>query len=156
MQIVLPAPQTTTTRQVLHSWKDIANYTGRGIRTLQRYEVGLGFPIHRVAGKPRSAVLAFSDEIDAWLSKAPTASTTAEAVSRPVTAAQATERMEWSMEWTAVAAKAKRSQETAQATYEACRLQAQRVQEMMERIKAIRLRVRNRRIVLREAASSSA
>src|ERR1051326_1762904 len=93
MQIALPAPQTTTTRQVLHSWKDIANYTGRGIRTLQRYEVGLGFPIHRVAGKPRSSVLAFSDEIDAWLSKAPTASTTAEAVSPAVTAAQATERM---------------------------------------------------------------
>jgi len=68
-------PQSVTQRQVLHSWKDIANYTGRGVRTLQRYEIQLGFPIHRPAGRSRSAVLAFSDEIDEWLGKAPNAGT---------------------------------------------------------------------------------
>jgi hypothetical protein len=41
------------------------------VRTIQRYEVQLGFPIHRPAGSPRSAVLAFSDEVDAWLNHSP-------------------------------------------------------------------------------------
>ena len=56
--------------QVLHSWKQIASYTGRGIRTLQRYE-GLGFPIRRPLGKPRSSVLAFKHEIDRWFAETP-------------------------------------------------------------------------------------
>ena len=63
--------QLTPARNVLHSWKEISSYTGRGVRTIQRYEVQLGFPIHRPAGSPRSAVLAFSDEVDAWLSRSP-------------------------------------------------------------------------------------
>lgn len=54
-------------RQVLHSWKEIATYMGLGVRTVQRYECGLGFPIRRPAGKKRSSVLALSDEIDDWL-----------------------------------------------------------------------------------------
>ena len=58
-------------RRVLHSWKEISSYTGRGVRTIQRYEVQLGFPIHRPAGSPRSAVLAFCDEVDAWLNRSP-------------------------------------------------------------------------------------
>jgi len=59
-------------RRVLHSWKEISTYTGRGVRTIQRYEVQFGFPVHRPAGSPRSAVLAFSDEIDQWLAGSPT------------------------------------------------------------------------------------
>ena len=58
-------------RRVLHSWKEISVYTGRGVRTIQRYETQFGFPIHRPAGSPRSAVLAFSDEIDGWLAGTP-------------------------------------------------------------------------------------
>lgn len=63
--------QSTPARHILHSWKEISNYTGRGVRTIQRYEVQLGFPIHRPAGSPRSAVLAFSDEVDEWLNRSP-------------------------------------------------------------------------------------
>ena len=69
--VMLPMNIQLTTRRVLHSWKEISNYTGRGVRTIQRYEVQLGFPIHRPAGSPRSAVLAFSDEVDAWLNRSP-------------------------------------------------------------------------------------
>jgi predicted DNA-binding transcriptional regulator AlpA len=58
-------------RRILHSWKEIASYVGRGVRTIQRYEVQLGLPVHRLAGS-RSAVMAFSDEIDAWLNRTPT------------------------------------------------------------------------------------
>lgn len=61
----------TAERKILHTWKEISNYTGLGIRTIQRYEIKFGFPIRRPAGKSRSAVVAFSDEIDAWLSRAP-------------------------------------------------------------------------------------
>src|SRR5258708_9268442 len=58
-------------RRVLHSWKEISSYTGRGVRTIQRYEVQFGFPVHRPAASPRSAVLAFTDEIDQWLAGSP-------------------------------------------------------------------------------------
>jgi hypothetical protein len=60
--------------QVLHSWKEIASYLGRGVRTLQRYESNLGLPVHRPLGKARSSVLAFKDEIDRWLKETPLAS----------------------------------------------------------------------------------
>ena len=104
-------PQSVSQRQVLHSWKDIANYTGRGVRTLQRYEIQLGFPIHRPAGRSRSAVLAFSDEIDEWLGKAPNAGTVPVVVTpRALTADQLRERREW----LAVAANAKLSRDRAQ------------------------------------------
>ena len=59
-------------RRVLHSWKEIASYIGRGVRTIQRYEAQFGLPVHRLGGRSRSAVMAFSDEIDAWLSRTPT------------------------------------------------------------------------------------
>jgi hypothetical protein len=58
-------------RGVLHSWKDISKYTGRGLRTVQRYEAQLGLPVHRVAGKKHTAVMAFTDEIDHWLRTRP-------------------------------------------------------------------------------------
>ena len=56
---------------VLHSWKEIATYTGRGVRTVQRYEIQYRFPVRRPTGGPRSAVMAFSNEIDRWLSESP-------------------------------------------------------------------------------------
>lgn len=56
---------------VLNSWKEIASYMGRGVRTVQRYERDLGLPVRRPRGKSRSAVIAFSDEIDHWLHSAP-------------------------------------------------------------------------------------
>ena len=58
-------------RRPLTSWKEISRYLGHGIRTVQRYEVNLGLPIHRPAGKQRSSVLAFPDELDFWLRSTP-------------------------------------------------------------------------------------
>ena len=58
-------------RKVLTGWKQIANYIGRGVRTLQRYESQLGLPIRRPMGKDRSSVMAFSDEVDQWLNRSP-------------------------------------------------------------------------------------
>src|SRR5262249_1680494 len=51
----------------LDSWKEIADYLKRDIRTAIRWEQERGMPVHRVPGGKRQAVFAFTDEIDAWL-----------------------------------------------------------------------------------------
>lgn len=57
----------TMDNDVLNSWKEIASYTGRGVRTVQRWEQELGFPVRRPRGKQRSAVIAIKVEIDLWM-----------------------------------------------------------------------------------------
>jgi phage terminase Nu1 subunit (DNA packaging protein) len=58
-------------KAILNSWKEIAEYVGRGIRTLQRWERDHGFPVHRPSGKQRSAVFAVASEVDRWLKTRP-------------------------------------------------------------------------------------
>jgi hypothetical protein len=52
---------------ILNSWKEIASYLGRGVRTVQRWERDLGLPVRRPHGRKRSTVMALVREIDAWL-----------------------------------------------------------------------------------------
>jgi hypothetical protein len=54
----------------LSSWKEIAQYFGRGVRAVQRWEAMLGLPVRRPHGRSRSAVMAITDELDEWLSRA--------------------------------------------------------------------------------------
>jgi hypothetical protein len=56
---------------ILNSWKEIAVYMGRAVRTVQRWERECDFPVHRPRGKKRSAVFALSREIDTWLENCP-------------------------------------------------------------------------------------
>jgi len=56
--------------KILNSWKEIARYVGRGVRTVQRWERDLEFPVRRPRHKQRSAVVALPAEIDAWFLKA--------------------------------------------------------------------------------------
>jgi hypothetical protein len=56
-------------RQILNGWKEISNHIKRGVRTAQRWEALLGMPVHRPSLKDRSAVIAFSDELDRWISR---------------------------------------------------------------------------------------
>lgn len=58
------APQTATR---LDSWKDIAGYFQRDIRTVQLWEKKEGLPVHRHGHKGRSSVYAYPEELDAWL-----------------------------------------------------------------------------------------
>ena len=51
----------------LDSWKAIADYLGRDVGTVRRWEKGLGLPVHRVPGGPGRSVFAFTADIDAWL-----------------------------------------------------------------------------------------
>src|SRR5437588_550595 len=60
-----------SSQAVLNSWKEIAEYVGRGVRTLQRWEQFYGFPVHRPAGNHKSAVFAVPAEVDEWLRTRP-------------------------------------------------------------------------------------
>lgn len=56
-----------TSREVLHSWKEIAAELDRGVRTVQRWERTLQLPVRRLGNGPRSPVFAFQDELRLWL-----------------------------------------------------------------------------------------
>ena len=58
---------SSTTRKRLDSWKQIAEYLGRDVRTAMRWEQNLGLPVHRVPGGQRGGVFALVEEIDGWL-----------------------------------------------------------------------------------------
>ena len=50
----------------LDSWKEIALYVGRDVRTVIRWEKQKGLPVHRIPGGQRKAVFAYPHEIDDW------------------------------------------------------------------------------------------
>lgn len=58
--------------KTLQSWKEIARYVRRGVRTVQRWEEMYALPVHRPAGHGRAAVYALEHEVDAWLASAGT------------------------------------------------------------------------------------
>ena len=51
---------------VLSSWKDIAKYLGKGVRTVQRWERDSGLPVRRPPPPSHREVLAFTEELDTW------------------------------------------------------------------------------------------
>jgi TolB-like protein/Tfp pilus assembly protein PilF len=51
----------------LDSWKAIADYLGRHVTTLQRWEHEEGLPIHRHHHEKRGSIYAYTAELDAWL-----------------------------------------------------------------------------------------
>jgi hypothetical protein len=57
---------TDPQRRRLASWKEIAAYLHREVRTVIRWEKERGLPIHRVPGGQGGSVFAFTDELDAW------------------------------------------------------------------------------------------
>lgn len=50
----------------LDSWKEIAAYTNRGVRTVRRWEREEGLPVHRHVHRRLGSVYAYRSEIDAW------------------------------------------------------------------------------------------
>ncbi len=57
----------TNTR--LDSWKDIASYLRRDVRTAIRWEKDKGLPVRRVPGGQRKSVFAYTAELDSWLAQ---------------------------------------------------------------------------------------
>jgi hypothetical protein len=69
-------------KNLLTSWKEIAAYLGRDVRTCLRWERNLGLPVHRLDPESeKSRVFAYKDELSEWLHKSKT--------SRPQTRAAA-------------------------------------------------------------------
>lgn len=60
-------PENHSARGRLDSWKEIADYLKRDVRTAIRWGKERGLPVHRVPGGKRQAVFAYPHEIDAWL-----------------------------------------------------------------------------------------
>jgi len=52
---------------MLNSWKEIASYLDRGVRTVQRWERDLQLPVHRIGKGRRSPVYALVPELKFWL-----------------------------------------------------------------------------------------
>lgn len=52
----------------LNSWKEIAQYLDRGVRTVQRWERELQMPVHRIGRGKRSPVFATTTELNFWVS----------------------------------------------------------------------------------------
>lgn len=50
----------------LDSWKEIAAYLNRGVRTVRRWESDEGLPVHRHVHRTQGSVYAFKSEIEAW------------------------------------------------------------------------------------------
>lgn len=57
----------TPPRLRLDSWKEIAAYLRKDIRTVQLWEKKEGLPVHRHTHTARATVFAYASELDAWL-----------------------------------------------------------------------------------------
>ncbi len=87
----------------LDSWKEIAAFLGRGVRTVQRWEREEGLPVHRLLHDKRGSIYARKQELAAWWESrrltlsAPTPDPTPAPVPASVAAPAATrvERVTW-------------------------------------------------------------
>jgi TolB-like protein/Flp pilus assembly protein TadD len=59
-------PQEAPPGDRLNSWKEIAAYLRRDVRTLHRWEAEEGLPIRRHLHKKRGSVYAYRSELEAW------------------------------------------------------------------------------------------
>ena len=64
-----PAKDPSATAEAakrLDSWKEIAAYFNRDVRTVRRWESELGLPVHRRQHTRRGIVYAYESELDTW------------------------------------------------------------------------------------------
>jgi TolB-like protein/Tfp pilus assembly protein PilF len=62
----MSAPSGAGSEDRLDSWKEIAAYLGREVRTVQGWEKSEGLPVHRHQHARQGTVYAFKSELDAW------------------------------------------------------------------------------------------
>jgi tetratricopeptide (TPR) repeat protein len=63
----MTSSDTPETNRRLDTWKEIGAFFGRDERTVKRWEVTRGLPVHRVPGAGRANVYANSNELEEWL-----------------------------------------------------------------------------------------
>lgn len=54
---------------VFTSWKEIASYLGKGVRTVQRWEAQFGLPVQRPNAHAKGIVRATKEELDRWIAE---------------------------------------------------------------------------------------
>src|SRR5262249_11123685 len=59
-------PTAPDSSERLDSWKEIAAYLKRDVRTVHRWEHSEGLPVHRHPHQKRGSVYAFKAELDRW------------------------------------------------------------------------------------------
>lgn len=64
------SPSHTGEPSVLTSWKEVAAYLGKGVRTVQRWEKNDGLPVRRINGT--SKIVVQREDLDRWLRNQPT------------------------------------------------------------------------------------
>lgn len=60
------AVQHSPSNDRLDSWKEIAAYLKKEVRTVQRWEKNLGLPVRRLAQGKQGTVFAYKSDLDAW------------------------------------------------------------------------------------------
>jgi TolB-like protein/cytochrome c-type biogenesis protein CcmH/NrfG len=63
--VSFPEPEAGSAGR-LDSWKEIAAYLKRGVRTVQRWEREENLPVHRLQHEKAGTVYAYKHELDAW------------------------------------------------------------------------------------------
>jgi hypothetical protein len=61
--------ERNTPQKTLESWKQIAGFLDRSERTVRRWEVHEGLPVHRRGHQKHDTVFAYKHEIEAWTRK---------------------------------------------------------------------------------------
>jgi PAS domain-containing protein len=67
LQEAHPDLSPLTMQTVLLSWKEIAEYSGACIKTVQRWEKSHGFPVRRLKASKGAVVSALKSEVDGWM-----------------------------------------------------------------------------------------
>jgi len=86
----------STSNRRLDTWKEIGAFFGRDERTVKRWEITRGLPVHRVPGGGRANVYAITDELVEWL-KGKNVTVEADAIPNRVASSQAEGGMEASI-----------------------------------------------------------
>lgn len=65
-QTPLDPPEKPVSSDRLDSWKEIAAYLKRDVRTVQRWEKNEKLPVHRHVHEKQGTVYSFKSQIDEW------------------------------------------------------------------------------------------
>jgi hypothetical protein len=60
-------PQNLPPSGLLTSWKEIAHFLGKGVRTVQRWEATLGLPVIRPGNGRSGIVMARAGDLETWI-----------------------------------------------------------------------------------------
>lgn len=67
MNLPSPQPANGKSKELLGSWKEIATFLNRGVRTVQRWEREEHLPVRRHDHNKRATVFAVASEVEEWM-----------------------------------------------------------------------------------------